>query len=186
MSGSILLASCCVLGFTTPRAAHRDHNSVWNVVVLAKSRVQVKRWTADDSHEWSALISGSDQANLAQLPQWFTVIKNAYRHVPLYLQAEDAEGQVAVLPSFLVRRPLLGTCVTSMPFLDAGGPCSPSAELGRVLVEALVEEALCTGARLVELRCTEEIDLPVPARAAGAFSFKSFVRARSFPSKLKS
>jgi len=111
----------------------------------------------------SSLINQMDQANLAQAPEWCDVINKAYGHTPLYLKAEDTEGQIGVLPSFLVRNRLFGTVVTSMPFLDAGGPCSPSDSLAHVLVDALIEEAKKRGAGLVELRCTAEMDLPVPA-----------------------
>jgi len=60
-----------------------------------------------------------NHANLGQTPEWYAAITNAYGHTPLYLQAEDAKGQIAVLPAFLVRSRFFGTVVTSMPFLDA-------------------------------------------------------------------
>jgi FemAB-related protein (PEP-CTERM system-associated) len=50
-----------------------------------------------------------------------------------------------------------------MPFLDAGGPCSASDDLARVVAAALVAEAARLGATRVELRCTSPMDLNVPA-----------------------
>lgn len=125
-------------------------------------RISVSRCEPSVRDAWSALIQQMDHANLAHLPQWFTVVQEAYGHTPIYLQAEDTEGQRAVLPAFLVRSRLFGTVVTSMPFLDIGGPCSPSAHLARALVDELVKEAGYLGASLVELRCTTEMALPVP------------------------
>ncbi len=123
-------------------------------------RVSYCRPCADD--KWSAVIQQLDHANLAQLPEWLMAIRKAYGHTPIYLQAEDGNGRFGILPSFLVYRRLFGTVVTSMPFLDAGGPCSSSESLARVLVNSLIKEATRCGARLIELRCTVEMDLPVP------------------------
>jgi FemAB-related protein (PEP-CTERM system-associated) len=125
--------------------------------------VHVMHWDPSLSDQWSALIHRTDHANLAQLPQWFTAIQKAYGHTPVYLEAEDARGERGILPSFLIRRRLFGTVLTSMPFLDTGGPYSTSSELSHTLVASLIEKARRYGASLVELRCTEALDLPVPA-----------------------
>jgi FemAB-related protein (PEP-CTERM system-associated) len=127
-----------------------------------RGRVRVTRWTPRSDDAWGRLGEGTERVNLAQLPQWFTAIEQAYGHAPVYLQAEDAAGRRAVLPSFLVRHRLFGSVVASMPFLDAGGPCGASDELARVLVEALVAEAARLGAARVELRCTRPMDTSAP------------------------
>jgi serine/alanine adding enzyme len=129
----------------------------------ADSSVRVLRCEPDVEGEWSTLIRQMGDANVAQSPRWYTTIRRAYGHTPLYLQAENREGQMAILPSFLVRSRLFGTVVTSMPFLDAGGPCSSSPALSRTLLTRLIEEAAHHGAELVELRCTVPLDLPVTA-----------------------
>jgi FemAB-related protein (PEP-CTERM system-associated) len=127
----------------------------------SRSSVHVTRWEPGADDKWSIWIQQIDHANLAHSPQWFTTIHKAYGHTPLYLKAEDVEGQVAVLPAFLVRSRLLGTVVTSMPFLDTGGPCSSSLSLAYILVDSLIEEASRLGAGLIELRCAVEMDLPL-------------------------
>jgi serine/alanine adding enzyme len=98
---------------------------------------------------------------LAHAPEWFTVIKNAYGHEPLYLSIEGDDDGAGVLPAFIVRRPLFGTVVTSMPFLDSGGPCSSSTELAGRLVDRLLVEARRLRARVVELRCADRLPLAV-------------------------
>jgi FemAB-related protein (PEP-CTERM system-associated) len=130
------------------------------------SNVQVTLCQAEISDAWSALIRERDDANLGQAAQWHTVIRQAYRHTPLYLQAEDSAGVGGILPTFLIRSWVFGTTITSMPFLDAGGPCASSDILADALVSRLLEEATHHGATVVELRCTRPLDLPVqPARA---------------------
>jgi FemAB-related protein (PEP-CTERM system-associated) len=90
--------------------------------------------------------------HLAHAPEWASIIERSYGHRPLYLTAVDAEGQRGLLPAFVVRRPLGGTIVTSMPFLDGGGPCGTSPMLADGLVERLLAEARRVGASAVEIR----------------------------------
>jgi FemAB-related protein (PEP-CTERM system-associated) len=108
--------------------------------------------------------AGTDvsSATLAHAPEWRTIIQQAYGHEPLYVTAEDDEGRIGSLPAIVVRRPFLGPIVSSMPFLDTGGPCSPSPALSHSLVERLIDRARSLGARLVELRATERLELPQP------------------------
>ena len=116
---------------------------------------------ADTGGAWPRIVSEQSQSRLAHSPEWFTVIRHAYGHEPLYVSAEGEDGRSGLLPAFVVRRPLFGTVVTSMPFLDSGGPCSSSAALANMLVERLIGEARRAGARMVELRCTERLGLHV-------------------------
>ncbi|MFQ5754442.1 MAG: GNAT family N-acetyltransferase, partial [bacterium] len=69
----------------------------------------------------------------------------------------------AILPAFLIRRPLLGVVLTSMPFLDSGGPCGKCEDLYMLLVAELVRKAGEFGAKRVELRCSTPLDLDTPA-----------------------
>lgn len=113
----------------------------------------------DANGTWRSVVDGSTESNLAHSPEWFALIQRAYGHQPLYLCAEDDKRRSGVLPAFIVRRPFFGTVVTSMPFLDSGGPCSSSAAMARVLVEHLVAEARSIGARSVEIRCSTPLDI---------------------------
>src|SRR5262245_47425165 len=115
----------------------------------------------DRSELWHRVVAGADDATLAHAPEWNTAIRRAYGHEPLYLDAEDRAGQAAILPAYVVRRPLLRPVVASMPFLDAGGPCGAAGDLSRVLVERLVEEGRRVGASSVELRCTRRLPVPL-------------------------
>jgi FemAB-related protein (PEP-CTERM system-associated) len=95
--------------------------------------------------------------HLAHAPEWAAVIAQAYGHAPMYFAAEGDAGHVGFLPAFVVRRPLLGTVVTSMPFLDGGGPCATSAAVAGGLVTRLVEESRRLGARLVDIRSARRL-----------------------------
>src|SRR3954471_11940508 len=113
------------------------------------------RTVTDMAAGWPHAVRELSQSSLAHAPEWFTVIRASYGHDPLYLSAEDENGARGLLPAFVVRRPCLGTVVTSMPFLDAGGPCSSSPALATLLVNRLIRYASDEGASVVELRCAE-------------------------------
>jgi serine/alanine adding enzyme len=97
-------------------------------------------------------------SHLAHAAEWFTIIPTAYGHEPLYLHGEDAGGR-GTLPAFVVRRPMGSTIVSSMPFLDGGGPSSSSVALDHALVGRLLEEASRLGADRVELRCARRLKI---------------------------
>ena len=107
--------------------------------------------------DWARTVEGLGTSSLAHAGQWWTVIRDTYGHDPLYLSAEDGEGRRGVLPAFIVRRPVGGTVVSSMPFLDGGGPCGSSAAVADALVAELLAEARRVGAGAVELRCAQRL-----------------------------
>ena len=113
----------------------------------------------DSGTTWRRIVEQSSGAGLPHAPEWLPIIQRAYGHDPFYLSAEDDQGGSAVLPAFVVRRPFLGAVVTSMPFLDSGGPCGSSPALSRILIEHLIAEARGIGAKLIELRCSERLDI---------------------------
>jgi FemAB-related protein (PEP-CTERM system-associated) len=129
---------------------------------MAAARVSL--WKPLAHGEWSTIVDSDGDAHLAHAPAWHGAIARAYGHVPLYLRAESAGGEQAVLPAFIVRRWLSRPVVTSMPFLDGGGPSGSSATLGGPLLERLVQEARAAGARRVEVRSAVPLDLPVEPR----------------------
>jgi len=127
--------------------------------ILSGSAVRTIHAVTEPDGAWREAVEALDASTLAHAPEWFTAIRAGYGHAPLYLSGEDGEGGRGVLPAFVVRRPLLGTVVSSMPFLDTGGPCSASPALAHALVAHLIDAARGLGARAVELRCTERLAL---------------------------
>jgi FemAB-related protein (PEP-CTERM system-associated) len=129
------------------------------LITASRSAGPTIRPVTDTAGIWKQFVAELSQSSLAHSAEWFTAIRNAYGHDPLYLTAEDGDGGFGILPAFVVRRPLFGTVVTSMPFLDAGGPCSESSAVAQMLVERLIADARAIGARTVELRCTEKLQI---------------------------
>jgi serine/alanine adding enzyme len=121
--------------------------------------VAVRQEIPGTSSTWRRCVHDLRDSNLAHSQEWAAVIQHAYGHEPLYLAADDGSRHSGVLPAFIVRRPLFGTAVTSMPFLDGGGPCCSSTTVETGLVESLISEARRLGARLIELRCSRRLDI---------------------------
>ena len=114
---------------------------------------------ADDSGEWRGLAQSLNGSRLAHASEWAGVIRQTYGHQPLYLSAVDGDGHGALLPAVVVQRPLFGTVIASMPFLDGGGPCGSSPALTAALVETLMGEAARIGARRVDIRSAQKLDI---------------------------
>jgi FemAB-related protein (PEP-CTERM system-associated) len=121
-------------------------------VIRADARVS-RATDAYVASTWRRAVDDLAEARLAHAPEWHAVIRSTYQHEPLYLEAEDGDGGWGILPAFIVRRPVGGAVVSSMPYLDGGGPCGSSAALADALVAHLIEEARSVGADAVELRC---------------------------------
>jgi FemAB-related protein (PEP-CTERM system-associated) len=113
-----------------------------------------------DAADWRRTADALPATHLAHAPQWAGIIRRAYGHAPLYLAAHDGGGGMGLLPAVIVKRPVFGTVVASMPFLDGGGPCGSSPHVLNALAGALVDEARRIGARGVELRCSQRLDVP--------------------------
>ena len=130
------------------------------MTTTAHGAVSVRQEIPATSGTWRRCVDDLREANLAHSQEWAAVIHHAYGHEPLYLTADEGSRHSGVLPAFIVRRPLFGTAVTSMPFLDGGGPCCSSTTVESGLVESLISEARRLGAKLIELRCSRRLDIP--------------------------
>jgi FemAB-related protein (PEP-CTERM system-associated) len=126
--------------------------------------VHVTRLPADGVTAWPRVSAPLVKPHLAHAVEWAAVIRDGYGHTPLYLTAEDESGQRGVLPAVVIRRPLLGAIVASMPFLDGGGPYAASPELEDALLSRLIQEARRLGARLVEVRSSHQLPIDTAPR----------------------
>jgi len=127
--------------------------------------VRICRVQPDASDDWYRVAREQSHSHLAHSPEWAAVIREAYGHVPLYLAAEDTHGDAGLLPAVIVERPFVGAVVSSMPFLDGGGPCSSSPAVSDALVRRLVHEARAIGASVVEIRSAHRLEIATEPRA---------------------
>jgi FemAB-related protein (PEP-CTERM system-associated) len=90
---------------------------------------------------WDAFVRRSPSGLPQHLAGWQTVLTHAYGYETHYLSAQNTQGELAgVLPLFVVRSPLLGTTLTTLP----GGLCAQDD----VAANALLGEARSLAKRL--------------------------------------
>lgn len=110
--------------------------------------MKVERF-AGTAAEWDGFVRRQAGWTPFHLYAWRHVVARAFGHETPWLAARDASGLVGVLPLVLVKSPVFGRFLVSMPWVNYGGPLG-SAEA----VQALAEEAVRLG-RLERVKLTE-------------------------------
>jgi len=89
--------------------------------------------------------------------RWLSALRRGLGHVPLVIEARQAERLVGLLPLALVKSPWFGRFLVSLPYVNSAGP---------ILLDANVESGLIDGAtrladelkvRYLELRSEREL-----------------------------
>jgi len=96
---------------------------------------------------WDAYVAQAPGALPQHLAAWQTVLRNTYGYQTRYLFVEREAGTIAgVLPLFVLRSPLLGSALTTLP----GGMCADDEEAAAALLaEAKKVTRLLHAKRLV-------------------------------------
>lgn len=85
----------------------------------------------DEWGRWDAYVRQSPQGLPQHLAGWQTVLRKTYGYQTRYLLAQREQGAIAgVLPLFLLRSPLMGTVLTTLP----GGLCADDDEAAAALL----------------------------------------------------
>jgi serine/alanine adding enzyme len=107
--------------------------------------------------EWDAFVRKHPNGTFGLRAAWHGIVSRAMGHEPVYLVARSAAGGVAgLMPLFVLRSPIFGRRLVSVPLLSDGGPIGTEEAEAR-LVEAAVTEARWRGAAAVELRARHEV-----------------------------
>src|SRR5262245_2290645 len=119
----------------------------------AAGKVSVREVASQDTARWEDFLAKSAGANLYHTPLWCDVVKECFGHTPLYLLSERAGQVTGVLPLFLIRNPILGRKLISMPYdIGSGGAIAADPESEGALAEQSVSLARNYGAKFLELR----------------------------------
>jgi FemAB-related protein (PEP-CTERM system-associated) len=91
----------------------------------------VKELCPEEWGRWDAYVRHAPGGLPQHLAAWQTVLRNTYGFGTRYLLAQHERGEIAgVLPLFVVRSPLLGATVTTLP----GGMCTDDEEAAVALL----------------------------------------------------
>lgn len=111
---------------------------------------------------WDAFVTQHGAATMAHSYGWKSVIEETYGHECYYLAATRRTVIAGVLPLVKVQSGPFGKFLVSMPYLNQGGPIG-SPEAIQALVQAARSLARDESAEVLELRCTQSLDLDLPA-----------------------
>lgn len=114
---------------------------------------------------WDSFVEQADGGVNYHRSRWLDVIQKTFRHKAYPLLARDRAGDVVgVLPMVLMKSPIFGTFLTSLPFFNFGGVLSESESAVSALLdraERLVGEC---GAEFLELRHVDEVTTSLPSK----------------------
>jgi hypothetical protein len=119
--------------------------------------VKVRWLEPADAARWEAYVAAHADATLYHTLGWRDFVAEVFGHRAIYLIAER-EGRVCgVLPSFVIRLPLLGAKLVSLPYdIGSGGALADDAEAERALVAGICDAGRAERVRYVELRYADE------------------------------
>jgi serine/alanine adding enzyme len=123
-----------------------------NTLGSTDRKTEIAICSAEGRSEWDAFVQHFSRATFCHAYQWWSIIQDTYGHRPIYLIARCGRRLQGVLPLFLVKSRVFGRSLSSMPFLDYGGPCADSPEVAAKLLNHAVGLLKDLGANYIEMR----------------------------------
>ena len=109
-----------------------------------------------DSQKWDSFIRSSNHSSVYHLHFFKTVIEKTYHHKSYYLVASEDNVLKGVLPLFVIKSPVFGNALVSLPFCDYGGIVTSDDTCGRKLLDKAAELAVSLKISEIEFRQTNE------------------------------
>jgi FemAB-related protein (PEP-CTERM system-associated) len=117
---------------------------------------KVVRAGAQDAERWNAFLESCPAANFYQRFEWLAV-NERMGHQTLALLAERGGKVVGIFPLVYIRSRLFGNMLSSMPFVNFGGPAGRDEAALMALVEAACRHADDAGVDYLEIRATHPV-----------------------------
>jgi FemAB-related protein (PEP-CTERM system-associated) len=125
---------------------------------------------------WDEYIAHHPNSTHCHRWAWKSVIESAFGHRTFYLIALERKRTVGVLPLVWQKSLAFGSFLTSLPFLNAGGPLADSPEIERCLVDHAITIARDINAGYLQLRYRGSYGLDLPAAMHKVSSVRSVSR----------
>jgi hypothetical protein len=123
------------------------------VNAVTAARPVVRQAGSGDDAQWTEFLRSHPDANLYHTPAWRGIVTQVFAHTPMYLAAESAGKFSGILPLFLVKAPLLGSKLISLPYdIGSGGALASDPASERMLVERAIAIAREKRVNYLELR----------------------------------
>jgi serine/alanine adding enzyme len=146
----------------------------------------------EDSDKICEFIRRMDTSSLYHDYVWMGVIEEIFRQRCYYLVCENAQNRISgVLPLVQLKSLLFGNYMVSVPYFNYGGVCAEDRETMDALIEAGIGIAERVGARHIEFRQQDPIEIAMPSKTRKvsmrlALPDDPVQLWNSFPSKLRS
>lgn len=88
----------------------------------------------ETSELWDNFLATVPLDHFAHSWQWRSIIEQSFKHKPFYLAAFQGDEIEGILPLFLVKSPLFGNSLISVPYLNSGGIVAKSEIAFRSLI----------------------------------------------------
>ncbi len=125
-------------------------------------QLRIRRALSADAEQWNRFLEVCPDANFYQRYDWVRINAEHLGHDEVCLIAERAGELVGVLPVIRVRSRIFGDILTSMPFVNFGGPAAVDSDVETQLVDVACTEADRIGCDYVEIRSDRQLaDLEV-------------------------
>ena len=123
-------------------------------VTTQHSQSQSRILGPHEEQRWENFTKSHPHANLYHSLAWRDLIVDVFRHRPIYVIAEGQDGIRGVLPMFLVKMPLLGSKLISLPYdIGSGGPLAKDEFSESALTTYAVEIAKEYKVQYLQFRC---------------------------------
>lgn len=124
----------------------------------ATTDVQVHRADAALAHisRWQSELGPAEHP--ARDLRWLAVLSHGLAQMPVVVEARASHELLGLLPLALVKSPLFGRFLASLPYINSAGPLTEDDEVSRRLVDRAVDLADELGVRYLELRNEREIE----------------------------
>jgi FemAB-related protein (PEP-CTERM system-associated) len=128
------------------------NHSISEVTTLAVKPV-VRELGETETEGWTKFVTAHPEANLYHTLVWRDVVREAFGHQPIYLLCEQRGAVCGVLPMFLVKFPLVGSKLISMPYdIGSGGALAVDEASECALVKQAMALAYELQVNYLELR----------------------------------
>ncbi len=110
-----------------------------------------------DQKDWYGFLESNKPDTHGFCLEWREIVKKSFGHEDRYLICKEGEKVLGLMPSFIVKSPLFGNSVASMPYLNEGGIVATSEEAFKALLEEAGKIAKDNSCKYVELRHREPL-----------------------------
>ncbi|MCK6457113.1 MAG: FemAB family PEP-CTERM system-associated protein [Phycisphaerae bacterium] len=120
--------------------------------------IRIEAHSRDRAADWDAYVAQHDDGTICHAHGWRRAVVRVFGHADHSLVALRGGGICGVLPLMLVRSPLAGRMLVSVPYATYGGVLADDAATARALLDRAAALMTEVDARLIDLRSRHAAD----------------------------